>query len=197
MSDTYIYPYGDAIYINLTNRCTNDCVFCVRNTHDGVGGYNLRLDKEPEASDIIAELEKLPQVEKAVFCGLGEPTMRLGVLLTVAAYLRKRGSFIRLNTNGQGNACAGEDIAPKLVGLIDMVSVSLNAASAEEYQRICRSSFGKSAYDHMIAFTQSCVKNGIDTVMSIVDILGEDEVEKCRDIAQRIGARLRIRKYVP
>ena len=197
MSDTYIYPYGDAIYINLTNRCTNDCIFCVRNEHDGVGGYNLRLEKEPEASDIIAALQKLPQVEKAVFCGLGEPTMRLDVLLEVAAYLKTRGTHIRLNTNGQGSACAGEDIAPKLAGLIDVVSISLNAASADEYQRLCRSAFGTSAYDHMLAFAKSCVTNGIDTVMSIVDIVGEEEVNKCRDIAHQIGARLRIRHYIP
>ena len=197
MSNTYVYQLGDAIYINLTNQCTNDCTFCVRNAHDGVGGYNLWLDKEPEAQDIISELEKLPSVEKAVFCGLGEPTMRHEVLIEVAKYLKTRGTHIRLNTNGQGSACAGEDIAAKFKGLIDVVSISLNASTEEEYQRLCRSRFGKEAYAHMLSFAESCVKNGIDTVLSVVDIIGEEEVEKCRAIAQRVGARLRVRKYIP
>lgn len=197
MSDTYIYPLGDAVYINLTNQCTNDCVFCVRNTHDGVGGYDLRLEKEPEAGDVIRALGELPDVRKAVFCGLGEPTMRLDALLEVAAYLKARGAHIRLNTNGQGSARAGEDIAPKLAGLIDVVSVSLNASSAAEYQRLCRSALGEAAYTHMLAFAESCVRHGIETVMSIVDIIGEEEVERCAAIARRIGARLRVRRYIP
>ena len=103
MSNTYVYQLGDATYINLTNQCTNDCTFCVRNTHDGVGGYNLWLDKEPEAKDIIDKLKELPTVEKAVFCGLGEPTMRHEVLIEVAKYLKTRGTHIRLNTTGQGD----------------------------------------------------------------------------------------------
>lgn len=197
MNDTYIYILGEAVYINLTNSCTNDCVFCVRNGHDGVGGYNLRLKREPEASDVISELIKLPKIEKAVFCGLGEPTMRINILIEVAQYFKSRGAYVRLNTNGQGSAFAGEDIVPKLVGLIDVVSISLNASSAKEYQRICRSSFGEQAYSHMLKFTESCVAHGIETVMSVVDIIGEEEVEKCRKIAQKIGARLRIRKYIP
>lgn len=197
MNDTYIYMLGEAVYVNLTNRCTNDCVFCVRNEHDGVGGYNLRLAKEPEASDVISALKELPKIEKAVFCGLGEPTMRIEVLIEVARYLKSRGAHIRLNTNGQGSACAGEDIVPKLAGLIDVVSISLNASSAKEYQRVCQSSFGETAYSHMLKFAESCVAYGIDTVMSVVDIIGEEEVEKCRKIAQQIGARFRVRKYIP
>ncbi|MFA5675518.1 MAG: TatD family nuclease-associated radical SAM protein [Christensenellales bacterium] len=196
MSDTYIYMLGEAVYINLTNRCTNDCIFCVRNEHDGVGGYNLRLTKEPEANDIISALEKLPNVEKAVFCGLGEPTMRINALIAAAKYLKSRGAHIRLNTNGQGSACAGEDIVPKLAGLIDVISISLNASSAKEYQRMCQSAFGDLAYSHMLEFAKSCVAHGIDTVMSVVDIIGEEEVEKCREIARRTGARFRVRKYI-
>lgn len=196
MTDTYIYMLSDAIYINLTNRCTNDCTFCVRNEYNGVGGYDLRLNREPEAIDIINELEKLPSVDKAVFCGLGEPTMRINVLIEVAKYLKSRGAHIRLNTNGQGSACAGEDIVPKLAGLIDVVSVSLNASCAQKYQFVCRSSFGEKAYSHMLDFAKSCVLHGIETVMSVVDIIGREDIEECRHIAQNIGAQLRIRKYI-
>lgn len=196
MSDTYIYRLGEALYINLTNRCTNDCTFCVRNTHDGVGGYHLRLSKEPSAQDVIALLEDEADVREIVFCGLGEPTMRLPALLEIAAYLKSRGSHIRLNTNGQGSAFAGEDIAQKLRGLIDIVSISLNAPNAKEYDELCRSAYGEEAYAHLLDFAKSCVAQGIDTVLSVVDVIGPDEIEKCRGIAEGVGARLRVRQYI-
>jgi TatD family-associated radical SAM protein len=196
MKDTYIYKLKNAIYINLTNACTNNCTFCVRNEHDGVGGYYLWLQKEPSAQDVIALLKAEEDVAEIVFCGLGEPTMRLDTLLEIAAYLKTRGSHIRLNTNGQGSAFAGEDIAPKLRGLVDIVSISLNAPSAKEYDRLCRSVYGEEAYAHLLDFAKSCVAQGIDTVLSVVDIIGGDEIDKCRKIAEGIGARLRVRKYM-
>ncbi|MBT3318259.1 MAG: radical SAM protein [Clostridia bacterium] len=194
--NTYTYRYKDAIYINLTNRCTNDCTFCVRNNHDGVGGYHLQMDSEPNAKDIIEQLEKQDDVSKIVFCGLGEPTMSLDVLLNVARYLKKRGSHIRINTNGQANAYAKQNIATRLVGLIDVVSISLNAPNAAEYQKYCRSVYGEDAYAHMLDFAKACIAEGIDTVMSVVDVIGDEKVEQSRKIAQDIGARFRIRKYV-
>jgi len=196
MIDTYIYKLNDAIYINLTNQCTNDCTFCVRNTSDGVGGYHLYLQKEPSAQEVIGLLEKEENVREIVFCGLGEPTMRLDVLLKVAAYLKTRGSHIRINTNGQGSAWAGEDIAPQLCGLIDIVSISLNASDAKHYDELCRSAYGEEAYAHLLDFAKSCVAQGIDTVLSVVDVIGEDEIGKCRAIAEGIGARLRVRPYI-
>jgi len=196
MSDTCIYRLGEALYINLTNACTNDCTFCVRNAHDGVGGYHLLLQKEPSAQDVISQLEAEEDVAKIVFCGLGEPTMRLDALLEIAAYLKTRGSHIRINTNGQGSAFAGEDIAPKLRGLVDKVSISLNASNAQKYDELCRSAYGEEAYAHLLDFAKSCVDQGIETVLSVVDIIGEDEVEKCRIIAEGIGARLRVRHYI-
>ena len=196
MSDTYIYKLGEAIYINLTNQCTNDCTFCVRNTSDGVGGYHLWMQKEPSAQEVIALLEKEENVAEIVFCGLGEPTMRLDALLEIATYLKTRGSHIRINTNGQGSAWAGEDIAPKLKGLIDIVSISLNASDAHHYDQLCRSAYGEEAFAHLLDFAKSCVDQGIDTVLSVVDVIGEDEIEKCRKIAEGIGARLRVRHYI-
>jgi TatD family-associated radical SAM protein len=194
--NTYTYRYKDAIYINLTNRCTNDCTFCVRNNHDGVGGYHLQLDSEPDAKDIIDLLEKQDDVSKVVFCGLGEPTMSLDVLLNVARYLKKRGAHIRLNTNGQANAYAKQNIAKRLVGLIDVVSISLNAPNAQEYQKYCRSVYGAQAYAYMLEFAKACIAEGIDTVMSVVDVIGEEKVEQSRKIAEEIGARFRVRKYI-
>lgn len=194
--NTYVYKLNDAYYINLTNACTNNCTFCLRNEHSGVGGYDLTLSRDPEAADIIAEFERVADVKKAVFCGLGEPTMRLDVLLEVARYLKPRGVHVRLNTNGQGSVFNGEDIAPKLRGLVDTVSISLNAPDAAQYDRLCLSIYGEEAYTHMLDFAQSCVAQGIETILSVVDLIGEDAIEHCRSIAEGLGAKLRIRRYI-
>ena len=196
MSDTYVYRLDGAYYINLTNACNNDCTFCLRNEYCGVGGYDLKLGRDPEVADIIAEFEKLPDVKEAVFCGLGEPTMRLDVLLDVARYLKKRGVHVRLNTNGLGSEFAGEDISPRLKGLVDVVSISLNASNAAEYDRLCRSAYGEEAYDLMLDFARRCAEQGIETVLSVVDIIGPEEIEKCRTIAEGVGAKLRVRSYI-
>lgn len=193
--DTYIYEYNGAIYINLTNRCTNRCTFCIRNGHKGVDGYDLWLKKEPSAQEVIDLIKQVKDINKFVFCGFGEPTMRLDVLVEVAKYLKSRGGNVRLNTNGQGSAFAGHDIAPSLRGLIDTVSISLNAPDAADYQKLCRSRYGESSYDHVLDFAKSCVAQGIDTVFTVVDVIGEDDIEKSRKIAESIGARFRVRQH--
>lgn len=194
--DTYIYRYGDSIYINLTNACTNACTFCIRIAHPGVGGHNLWIKQEPEARDVIALLEAEPSVDKAVFCGFGEPTMRLNVLLEVAKYLKSRGVSVRLDTNGQGSAYNKRDITPELKGLVDTVSISLNAPDAKEYQQLCRSAFGEAAYAHMLDFARGCLKQGIETIFTVVDIIGKDKIEASRAIAESVGAKFRIRHYI-
>ncbi len=193
--DTYIYKLHRSVYINLTNRCTNNCTFCLRNNHEGVGGYNLRLKKEPEAQDVINELEKEPDVSDAVFCGFGESTMRLDTLLEVARYLKGRGAHVRLDTNGQGSAYAGYDIAPKLKGLVDTVSISLNAPDTVEYDRLCRSIYGEEAYGYLLEFAKSCVAQGIEVVFSVVEIIGEEDINKCEQVANEAGAKFRVRQY--
>lgn len=196
MNDTLIYRIGGAIYLNITNKCTNNCTFCLRETHDGVDGYDLRLSKDPDASAVIEALEKESNVSEAVFCGLGEPTMRLEVLLQVARYLKGRGSHVRLNTNGQGSAYASRDIAPELKGLVDTVSISLNASDAVKYDAICKSMYGEEGYGHMMDFAKSCIAQGIETILSVVDLIDQEEIAKCRKIAQNAGAKLRIRHYI-
>lgn len=196
MSETLIYRIDGAVYINLTNKCTNNCTFCLRETHDGVAGYHLWLKKDPEAAEVIAALAKESDVREAVFCGLGEPTMRLEALLEVAAYLKSRGSHVRLNTNGQGSEYAGRDIAPELKGLVDVVSISLNASDAAKYNAICKSIYGEEGFEMMLSFAKSCIEQGIQTVLSVVDVIGDEEVKKCRQIAADVGARLRVRHYI-
>ena len=196
MSDTLIYRIGGAVYINLTNKCTNRCTFCLRETNDGVDGYHLWLKKDPEAAEVIAALEQENDVSETVFCGFGESTMRLETLLEVARYLKTRGSHVRLDTNGQGSAYAVRDIAPELKGLVDTVSISLNASDAVKYDAICQSIYGEEGFDHMLAFAKSCIREGIETVLSVVDVIGDEEIAQCQKVADDVGARLRVRHYI-
>ena len=192
----YLYHLDGAVYVNLTNRCTNNCTFCIRNTHDGVGGYHLLIDSEPDAGEIITALKKENDLDHVIFCGFGEPTLRIGVLLEVARYLKTRGSHIRINTNGQGSAFAGYDIVPAMRGLIDTVSISLNAPDPITYQCLCQSIYGEDAYRYVMEFAQSCVTNRIETILTAVDVLPKDQLEDCRQTAAAIGAQFRIRPHI-
>ncbi len=193
--DTYVYELAGKLYINLTNKCNNDCAFCIRNSGDGIDDYYLWLDREPEAQEIITELKKRQDIKKIVFCGFGEPLFRLDTLLEIAEYAKTLGIHTRLNTNGQADLIAGEGVAARLVGRLDQVSISLNATSKEKYIAICKPKSGGSAYDAMLKFAKECVEAGIDTIMSVVDVIGEQEIEQARLIACSIGATLRVRKY--
>ena len=194
--NNYVYDFEGKTYLNITNRCNNDCTFCVRNHADGIADDPLWLDKEPTAEDVIAVLEGWEISEEVVFCGFGEPTMNLDALLKVAKYLKGLGRKTRLNTNGLANIQHGRDVVPALAEVIDSVSISLNEASAEKYDAVCRSDFGLDAYDAMLDFTAKCVKAGMDTKLSVVDVISKEDIEKCREIAEKVGAVLRVREYI-
>ena len=197
--DVYVYKLDNTLYINLTNRCTNACEFCERQYGDGVGPYRLWIEHEPEAAEVLAQFEGkgLRACKEVVFCGFGEPTMRLSVLLTVARAVKAiaPGIPVRLNTNGHANLINGGNITPRLKGLIDVVSISLNAPLAHEYTKICRPEFGEKAFAGLLDFAQKCTRYVPQVVFSVVDIIGEENIEKCRKIARECGARLRIRPY--
>lgn len=195
--DVYAYLYGGNVYINLTNRCCNNCEFCLRNTGDGVGGSVLWLNKEPTAQEVIRTAREImtPTAEEMVFCGYGEPTYRVDEMVEVAAFAHEIGLKTRLNTNGLGNRICGYDITDKLAGAIDTVSVSLNEASAAAYDKVCHSVYGSDAFEELKKFAASCAAKGIKTIMSVVDIIGEDAVRECEKIAESCGAKLRVRRY--
>ena len=188
------------MYINLTNKCCNGCDFCVRNERSSYYGNYLWLRHgEPTAQQVIAAINGLGDLKRfkeGVFCGFGEPTYRMDVMLAVCDYLHERGLATRLNTNGQGNLINKRDIVPEMKGKIDFVNVSLNASCAEKYQRICRSQFGVSGFDGMIEFAKNCKRNGVPCRFSIVDCIGEEEVEACKCLAQSLSIPLHIRKYI-
>lgn len=196
------YKVGDGLYINLTNKCSCACTFCLRRDNDTVGESNcLWLDREPTAGEAITAIKE--KVSKAifkeiVFCGFGEPTCALPVLLEVAEWVKANTSIpVRINTNGQGDLINGRDVAPELKGLVDTVSISLNVPDAQRYQALVRSRFGESSYDAMLSFARKCVSEGIHVVMTTVEttISKEDEAE-CQRICDSIGATYRIREWI-
>ncbi len=196
--NTFVYEIGKSLYVNLTNRCTNRCDFCVRREGEGVGGYHLWLDREPEAQDVLDLIPDPSAWQEIVFCGYGEPMLRLDTLLVIASALREKDPDckIRINTNGQANLYYRTNVVPRLRGWIDTVSISLNAPDAQSYQKMCHSGFGAEAFDGLLDFTRECVKFLPEVILSVVDVLSPEEIEKCRKIARDTGAEFRVRKFI-
>lgn len=195
----FVYEFGGSLYINLTNKCPNDCEFCVRNIRNGIGEDDLRLTREPTFEDIKEDLSLYPlkKYGEIVFCGYGEPLCALSVLSQVAPYIKRLGLRTRLNTNGLGGLWNKRKDIPMLISkYIDSVSISLNASNRELYQEICRSIYGEDAFDAMIEFAKGCIENGIDTTLTVVDFIGEEEIENCRILAEQLGAKYRVRETI-
>ncbi|MBR2755006.1 MAG: TIGR04100 family radical SAM protein [Lachnospiraceae bacterium] len=198
--ETITYEVKNGLYLNITNRCPCSCTFCIRNNDDHVyGSEPLWLDHEPSVSEICDAIDQkdLASYEEVVFCGYGEPTERLDALLEVAAYIKKKSPIrIRVNTNGLSDLIHGEKTAPKLKGLIDVVSISLNATNPEDYLKMVRPKFGIGSFDAMLSFAKDCTAYVPDVVMTIVDtVTTKEEQEKSLQICNDLSVRLRIREY--
>ena len=198
--DTYVYTLDGNLYINLTNKCSNGCDFCVRNERDSYYGYYLWLRHgDPTAEKVIAALnamKDLTQYKEAVFCGFGEPTYKVAEMVAICDFLHEKGLSTRLNTNGQGNLINKRDIIPDLKGKIDLVNVSLNASCAEKYQKICRSQFGENGFGAMVEFAKECKRQGVNVRFSIVDCIGKEEVDACKALADSVRVPLYVRDYI-
>ncbi|WP_270739964.1 TIGR04100 family radical SAM protein [Massilioclostridium coli] len=198
---TILYPAKNGLYVNLTNRCPCSCTFCLRQNQDGVyGSDSLWLEHEPGFEEVLEELKKqnLAQYNELVFCGYGEPTERLDVLLQVAAYCKRAcpSLLIRINTNGLADLIWKKPTAQQLKGLIDTVSISLNAPDAEEYYRLTRSKFGFKSFDAMLQYAKDCTKYVPNVVMTVVDqVTTLEEQQKSKEICDSIGVTLRVRPY--
>ena len=188
------YRIRDNLYLNLTNRCTCACTFCRRTGSATVSGYYLGLDQEPSAAELLAAAGDPAGYRQVVFCGYGEPTVRLRVLKEVAAGLQGKGAAIRLNTNGHAELIHGRDVLPELVGLVDLISVSLNAASAEEYVRLCRPRWGDETFEAVQGFIRRAIELGFDVTATAVELPGLD-LEAVRGLAENLGAKFRPRFY--
>ena len=203
MDMTIAYAVNDGLYVNLTNRCPCSCAFCIRNNGDGAyGSDSLWLEREPDEKEIIEAVEKAGPggFDELVFCGYGEPTERLDTLLNVARYVKTAYPDlpVRVNTNGLSDLIAGESTAGRFAGLVDTVSVSLNAANAEEYVALCRPRFGAAAYQAMLDFAVEVSKHVPNVVMSVVNApdRSESQIDACRQVCSRLGLTFRVRQYV-
>lgn len=197
---TITYPVKNGIYVNMTNRCPCACTFCLRQNSDSVyGSEPLWLDREPTVDEVCASIDKwdLTKYSEIVFCGYGEPTERLDDLLEVAKYIKSKSDIkIRINTNGLSDLIRGERTAPKLKGLIDTVSISLNATNKEDYFNTVRPKFGIDSYDAMLRFTKDCADYVPNVVMTVVDVVtSPEQQEQSRQICESLGATLRIRPF--
>ena len=196
MANVYTYAIDDNLYVNLTNKCTNDCTFCVRNEKTTYEGYALWLEHEPTAEQIVAQIGDPTRYREIVFCGFGEPTLRLDALLEIAEYVKRKGGVTRLNTNGHGNLIHKRNIAPDLAGKIDKINVSLNEASAEGDAALCKPAYGERAFTALQEFAKHCKAEKIDVWFSVVDCVGAEKIERCREIAADCGVPLRVREYI-
>ena len=198
--DTYLYILDGNLYVNLTNKCSNACDFCVRNERSSYyGNYLWIRHGDPTVEKVIAAAKgfgDLTRFKEVVFCGFGEPTYKVAEMVALCDYFHEKGLKTRLNTNGQGNLINKRDIVPELKGKIDFVNISLNASCYEKYQPICRSQFKESGFAGMIEFAKLCRKNDVACRFSIVDCIGEEEVEACKRLAESVKIPLYVRSYI-
>ncbi len=196
MKDTYTYRIGENLYLNLTNRCSNRCTFCVRNGKETYEGYPLWLrGGEPTAEQVISEIGDPKKYREIVFCGFGEPTYRLAELIEICGYVHAAGGRTRLNTNGHGNAINGRNIAPELSGKLDGVNISLNAPDRARYEELCRPQIGN-AWEEVLGFARKCRASGVNCWFSVVDCIGAAAVGRCRELAEELGIPLRVREMI-
>ena len=196
-----VYCYNDEVYFNLTNKCPCNCTFCIRNNGDSVGeAKTLWFDKEPTMEEIYKAIDAFDfsGYKEAVFCGYGEPTMALDKLIAVSEYMRSKypahldrdgkpcpGIKLRLNTNGLGDLINKRSIAKEVCQAVDVVSISLNMPDAKSYNEVVRPAYGEKAFDAMLKFAQDCKKYTENVKFTVVDCIGEENVEKSRKVAEK------------
>jgi TatD family-associated radical SAM protein len=195
------YEVDGALYVNITNRCSNRCSFCIRNNGDGAyGSVSLWLVREPTLSEICESVlsHDLSQYSELVFCGYGEPSYRLDDAVKVAALVKEKypSTKVRINTNGQSDLILARDTA-KDYSVFDTVSVSLNSPSAEGYAEICKPHFGTLAFSAILTFAKSVKRYVPDTRFSVVgEYLTAEEISECKRISEECGVPLRVREYI-
>ena len=197
MSDI-LYRYCGSLYVNMTNRCPNRCVFCVRSSTDALGSADsLWLEKEPTVDEMYREFHKwnMKEYDEVVFCGYGEPTERFDDMMKIAEHIHtKYNKRVRLNTNGLGSLINGRDIVPEMVGRIDRISISLNAPNAERYDEVCRSRFGKDAFPAILDFIKECRERIPGVTVSVVSgFISQAEEDECERMARSMNVAFRSR----
>jgi TatD DNase family protein len=195
-TDVLVYTIRDRLYINLTNECTARCVFCQRETSPVASGYDLHLDREHTPREYLEAVGDPSAYEEIIFCGFGEPTLRLEELITIGRSLKARGARLRLNTNGHGNLIHGRDIAPDLATFLDEISISIDAANAATYGKIVRPDFGDEAFGAVIDFIRAC-KGKIPRIVVTAVALPSLDLQPIQELVQGLGVDFRAREYQP
>lgn len=190
----FTYTLRNSLYVNLTIRCDADCIFCDRKGDAVIKGHNLRIDREPTANEVIAEIGNPKKYDEIVFCGYGEPTIRLDVLKEVARWVKANGGRTRLNTDGHGNIINKRNIVPELIGLLDAVSISLNTIDPQQYGELMKID-GSTFFPAMVEFAREAVRSLPKVVMTIVDIPSVDAAKAREFVEKDIGATFQVRPF--
>ncbi len=195
-----VYRYKENVYFNITNKCPCRCAFCIRDKKTAIGdAEKLFHDHEPTKEEIKNAIDSFDFGEStcAVFCGYGEPTNAFDNLIYAAKYLKRLypEKELRLNTNGLSDLINKRPTVSEICAVFDSVSISLNAPTSEEYDKITRNIYPGKAYDAMINFAKDCIKGGIKVRLSVVDVIGEEKIRKSRNIAKSINADFVVREY--
>lgn len=195
-----IYKYYGGVYLNITNKCPCNCAFCIRSKGDAVGdAKEMWFDTEPTIEEIKKAIDDydFSDVDKAVFCGYGEPTCALDNMIEAADYIRTVNPNIKLrvNTNGLSDLINGKPTAELICRHFDSVSVSLNEPDSEKYDKITRNPYNGKAFDAMLQFTKDCVAYCDNVRMTVVDVISPEDIEKSRKVCESTGAKFRVRSY--
>lgn len=196
-----VYWMGNSLYLNVTNRCSNDCYFCFRKFKNGIRDFNLKLEKEQGVDEVKKELCKVINKKnwnEVVFCGFGEPLERLDLILEVTRWLKKQYvKTIRVDTNGHGYLLnRGREVARELKDAgLDKISVSLNSADKAIYNKVCKPSF-ENAYENVLEFINKSLEAGLETEATAVTI-SEVDIQKVKDLTERMGVNFSLRHYIP
>lgn len=197
---TIFYRFDGKMYVNITNGCPCDCVFCIRKNGDSIeDNGNLWLEHEPSFDEITKAFEEFDKkgIKEAVFCGYGEPTVRADMLIKTAEYIKSNSDMsVRVNTNGLVRLIQKDFDVTRFKGAVDSFSISLNAPNAKRYNEVTRPSFGEKAFDEMLSFSKDVKALGIKTAFTVVDVIDNDEIKACGKLAEELGIPLRVRSYV-
>ncbi|MBP1751893.1 MAG: magnesium-dependent deoxyribonuclease, TatD family, and radical domain iron-sulfur [Geobacteraceae bacterium] len=188
------YKIRNSLYLNITNRCSNRCSFCAKFSDFTVKGHYLKLKHEPSPAEVLAAIGNPTGYDEIVFCGYGEPMLRLDLIKEVATELKKKRCRIRINTDGQANLVYGRNVLPELAGLVDCISVSLNAPDAETYVRLCRTPFGREGFEGVCAFLREA-KRYIPKVVASAVTVPDLDIAAVKNLALSLGVEFRERTY--
>jgi len=201
MSDIITYTVGTGLYINLTNRCPCECSFCVRHNGDSINpGESLWLAKEPTAAEVISSIDSanMQSYTEVVFCGYGEPTERLDVLLQTAEHIKQKYPHmpVRLNTNGLSDLINRKKTAACLAVNIDSISISLNAPNNCDYIKLCHPAFGDKSFSAIIDFAKDANELFKETCLTVVDVIGAEKIAACKQLCDELGIKMRVRELI-